>query len=133
MGWIRISDDYYDHAKFAEVGPIGVAVWLAGLAYCNRNLTDGFIPRTAANRLICVDGLGIFTGNFSGEDATVEDGIQELVESGLWIKVPRGYQVHDYLDYQPSGDEVRAKRERNAFRQAQFRRRKHEQGEARDA
>jgi hypothetical protein len=133
MGWIRISDDNYDHAKFAEVGPIGVAVWLAGLAYCNRNLTDGFIPRTAANRLICVDGLGIFTGNFSGEDATVEDGIQELVESGLWIKVPRGYRVHDYLDYQPSGDEVRAKRERNAFRQAQFRRRKHEQGEARDA
>jgi hypothetical protein len=123
MGWIRISDDYYDHAKFAEVGPLGIAVWLAGLAYCNRNLTDGFIPRATANRLIFIDGLGIYTSNFSGEDATVEDGIKELVASGLWVEVPGGYQVHDYLDYQPSADEIKAKRERNAFRQAQFRRR----------
>jgi hypothetical protein len=42
--------------------------------------------------------------------------------------------VHDYIHYQQSGDEVRANGEGNAFRQAQFRRRKHERGEkAQDA
>ena len=46
MPWVRIDDGYADHPKMAAVGPLGQALWLAGLAYCNRYLTDGFIPRT---------------------------------------------------------------------------------------
>ena len=124
MGWVRVSDDFADHEKFANVGPLGIAVWLAGLAYCNRNLTNGRIPRTAANRLLYIEGLGIFTSNYSGEDAQVSDGIAELVGAGLWAEQGAHFLVHDYLDYQPSRDEVQAQREKNAWRQAEFRKRK---------
>lgn len=125
MGWVRISDDFYDHDRFSEVGALGIAVWLVGLAYCNRNLTNGKIPRVAANRLLFIEGLGIYTGTMSGRDAEVTDGIAELVDAGLWLDEGKFYTVRDYLDYQPSADEVKDQREKNAFRQAQFKRRKH--------
>jgi len=123
MGWVRVSDDFYDHERFSNVGPLGIAVWIVGLAYCNRNLTNGHIPRGAAHRLLHIDGLGIYTGTMSGRDAEVSDGIDELVGAGLWIEDGRDYLVRDYLDYQPSADEMKARREKNAWRQAQFKRR----------
>lgn len=46
MGWIRVSDDFYDNDKFSEVGPLGVALHFAAMGFCNRNLTDGFFKRT---------------------------------------------------------------------------------------
>ena len=124
MGWVRVSDDFYDHERFGEVGPLGIAVWLIGLAYCNRNLTNGKIPRAAAHRLLFIDGLGIYTGTMSGRDAEVTDGIDELVHAGLWIAEAKNYTVRDYLDYQPSADEVKDQREKNAFRQSQFKKRR---------
>jgi len=124
MGWVRISDDFYDHPKFAEVGPLGIAVWLAGLAHCNRNLSNGRIPYPTAQRLLHFEGIGVFTGNYSGEDAEVKHGIAELLEAGLWTDDGKAFWVHDYLDYQPSADEVKAKREANAARQAKHRDRK---------
>lgn len=124
MGWVRISDDFYDHEKFAEVGPLGLAVWIAGLAYCNRNLTDGKIPHRTAQRLLHIDGIGIYTSNHTGRDAQVADGIDELLEAGLWVDEGTKYAVHDYLDYQPSKDDVTRQRQKNAYRQAQFKKRK---------
>jgi hypothetical protein len=124
MGWVRVSDDFYDHERFADVGPLGMSVWLVGLAYCNRNLTDGRIPRAAAYRLLHFGGIGILEGNYGGHDASIQDGIAELVEAGLWIEDRRGYNVRDYLDYQPSRDQVEEKRKHNAFRQSQFKARK---------
>lgn len=45
MAWVRLSDDFYDHPKFDKAGALGVALFVSGLAWANRNLTDGFIPR----------------------------------------------------------------------------------------
>lgn len=47
-------------------------------------------------------------GQDGGEviDATV----QELVDAGLWRRVSGGYQIHDYLVYNPSREEVHRKR-----------------------
>lgn len=135
MGWIRISDDFNDHEKFADIGPLGIASWVLGLAHCNRNLTDGYIAQSAARRLMVVEGIGIYTGTMSGRDADITDGVDECTSSGLWHEAghdcpecpdpgPRRYYVHDYLTYQPSRQEVEEKRAQNAFRQAEFRRRK---------
>lgn len=114
MGWVRIDDAFNDHPKFALAGPLGLAQWVAGLAYCNRNLTDGFIPRAVAKRLIDWDGVGwrMWHGDVggAGEDA---DGLAvsgHLVDAGLWDECDGGYVVHDYHEYQPRADEVRAKR-----------------------
>ena len=97
MGWVRVSDDFYDHERFGEVGPLGIAVWLIGLAYCNRNLTNGKIPRASANRLLYIDGIGIYTGTMSGRDAEVTDGIDELVAGTTDIERGRAIE-QDRLD-----------------------------------
>src|SRR3990170_7480618 len=113
MPWIRVDDHYDEHPKFARAGPLGMAMWLAGLAYCNRNLTDGFIPWTIARTLMSWDYLDatgpthiyVDSGNVTCEYVT---GL--LLDVGLWDEVDGGYRVHDYVDFQPTKAQVRAER-----------------------
>lgn len=120
MAWIQIDDHYDEHPKHAAAGPLGQALWLAGLAYCNRNLTDGFIPWSTARRLLSWEYLGPDDGNergrkvyhigascgMHGEDVTCELVINILLDVELWEEVDGGYQVHDYKDWQKSKDEI---------------------------
>lgn len=125
LAWIRVDDHFDEHPKFAKAGPLGMAMWLAGLAYCNRNLTDGFIPWSTAMALLSWSWLGEdvpergrvvytvgITSGMSGDDATCKAVAELLVDSGLWEEADGGYLVHDYADYQPSKEEVMAERDR---------------------
>lgn len=127
MGWVRISDDFYDHHKLYGVTVLGDALWIRGLAFCNRNLTNGFIPKRAVKGLIDLTGLSVSLGENVGRDALPDDAVTELVDAGLWHEpghdcescdeVPRGqFLVHDYLEYQPSREKVLAERERDRGR-----------------
>jgi hypothetical protein len=120
MPWIRIDDHYDEHPKLASVGPLGWAMWLAGLAYCNRNLTDGFIPWAIAGTLVSWDYLDatgpsrIYVG---GRDTVSEEGavsseyvIMLLVEARVWDQVTGGYRVHDFDHYQPTKAVIMAER-----------------------
>ena len=125
MPWIKVDDHFDEHPKMARVGPLGWALWLAGLAYCNRNLTDGFIPYITARRLVSWDFLmprngsdiesvwtvGINTG-MHGEDVDSELVIGMLMDAGLWEECTGGYRVHDYMQYQPSKADVVAERQK---------------------
>lgn len=133
MPWIRLDDHFDQHPKIVSVGPVGMAMWVAGLAYCNRNLTDGFIPWSAAQTLIPMTWLSpsadpnsekweierlATTGQFQETDdyvtafcLTTAEVIRLLVEAGLWHVEPRGYRVHDYEDFQPSRASIEAERE----------------------
>lgn len=148
MAWIRIDDAFDDHPKMMEVGPLGWSLWLAGLAYCNRNLTDGFIPWSAARKLVSWEFLGppvdarvdaskdagvdqgverhIYSisvvSGMAGEDVTNEFVIDLLLCSGLWDQVDGGYQVHDYAQYQPLKAEIEHKRRLKTERQRRWRR-----------
>jgi hypothetical protein len=131
MSWIRIDDHFDEHPKLARVGPLGWALWIAGLAYCNRNLTDGFIPFNKAHAMMGLDTYGsegrvwtaCVTSGMSGDDVTCKGIAGWLVEAGLWEIGPGGYQVHDYLAYQPSKKQVLAERAATARRQERFRER----------
>ncbi|WP_435173263.1 hypothetical protein [Actinacidiphila sp. bgisy145] len=136
MAWVRISDDFYDHPKFDAAGSLGIALWVAGLAWCNRNLTDGVIPHRAARRLLdfedaaeavhAADDRNGVTNAPHNNDVTAsvaKFAADRLVKAGLWIEEETGYRVHDYLDYQKSADQIGASRTKNAARQAAFRER----------
>jgi hypothetical protein len=125
MPWVRIDDHFDEHPKLAAVGPIGWGVWLAGLAYCNRNLTDGFIPYSVAEgiggswkvRVPVPDEPGVEQiwsidrgSGMHGETMDTQWVIDLLVSGGLWEEVVGGYRVHDYEDYQPTKAEVLAER-----------------------
>ena len=42
--------------------------------------------------------------------------VRRLVEVGLWEETPDGYEVHDYLDYQPTAVDAKAAKDRERER-----------------
>lgn len=114
MAWVRIDDHIDEHPKLAAAGPLGLALFVAGLAYSNRNLTDGFIPQAVAHRLLLWEdpnGRISVTNGVQVNDVDSELVAETLVDVGLWKRVKGGYRVHDYHEFQPTKERVMAERE----------------------
>lgn len=112
MAWVRVDDSFADHPKVIEAGPMASWLYVCGLTYCARLLTDGFIPDGQVRKLADLDGAKQLA--------------EKLVEVGLWERADDGYRVHDYLEYNPTADKVRADR-----KAAQERMQRHRSGEVR--
>lgn len=101
MTWARLDDAFRDHPKFLGLSLSAVGLWACGLAYCSRYLTDGFIPKLAVDRLAPGD-----------KPRAIRSAIDELLNAGAWeIGRDGGYQVHDFLDWNPSKERVLAARD----------------------
>lgn len=108
--YVKVHDGLPDHPKVIEAG--GEAGWLyiCGLAYSSRQLTDGVLLKRLVPRLT--------------DSSKSEASASALVRVGLWHEGehdcpscpatgPDSYIIHDYLDHQRSASEVadlRAKR-----------------------
>jgi hypothetical protein len=107
MTWVKLDDHFPEHPKVLKAGPMAAWLYVSGLTYASRYLTDGFIPSDALPVLL--------------PQASPKALAQKLVEVGLWLLVDGGWQIHDYHEYQPSGEQVRQHRASNAARQARHR------------
>jgi hypothetical protein len=96
MSWVKLDDQFTDHPKIAKAGPMAAWLFVCGLAYCGRFLTDGLIPREQVRRLADID------------DPMAQ--AAKLVSVGLWHETSGGFQVNDYLEYNPAAEKVRAER-----------------------
>lgn len=96
MTWFKVDDTFSMHTKVVLAGNAAIGLWVRCGAWSAQHLKDGVIPVEIATML----------------GRKVE--IDALVKVGMFVKVGGGYRMHDYLDYQPSGDEVRAMREKRA-------------------
>lgn len=105
--WVKLDDTFTDHPKVMEVGPLCGWLYVCGLTYCARYLTDGFIRDSQVKKLADV------------KNAT--NLAKRLVSVGLWDKVNGGYRIHDYSDYNPPAETVKNKRKNEAKRLANFR------------
>lgn len=103
MTWFHIDDRMPDHPKTIAAGNAAIGLWTRCGGYASKHSTDGFIPREIA-------------ANFGSVSQA-----KRLVDVGLWITVPGGYQMKDFLDYNPSSDQVKAKRKATAKRVAEHR------------
>lgn len=123
MAWVRIDDHFDEHEKLAQVGPLGIALWVAGLAYCNRNLTDGAIPWSVARKLLSWEYLDVpndegyrsrnrisVVSGRRGNDVNSEMVIDLLVYAGLWEDKGDEYLIHDYAEYQNTKEDIAALR-----------------------
>ncbi len=91
MTWVKLDDNATNHTKVLAAGVTAFAIWNAGLGYCNREHTDGFIPAHMVPTL------------FQSDDITKvgrRRAVERLVRVGLWESVEGGFQVHDYAEYQ---------------------------------
>lgn len=102
MTWIRLDDQIAHHPKLIAAGPVAAWLWVCGNGYCNKYLTDGFIPTSQLRN------LGGVTNPAKWAD--------KLVEVGLWDAVQGGYRVHDYHDYNPTKAQVEDKRKKDRDR-----------------
>jgi hypothetical protein len=114
MSWAKLDDAMLDNHKVAAVGGAGFALHIAGILYCARNLTDGFIP--AGKVATLVD-----SADFRPSVAAL---LARLVTNNLWHRNEErnGYDVHDYLTYNPTKEKVLADRESARNRQGRHRR-----------
>jgi hypothetical protein len=122
MTWVKLDDQFPDNPKIVKVGPLGGWLQVCGLAYCNRHLTDGFIPTDVAHRLTSFVGVDLLSETGLYEHAPTCEHIAALLcAEKIWKKVTGGYRIHDYGEYQPSRADVLAEREKTRKRVEKFR------------
>lgn len=111
MVWFKVDDSFPTHRKVLAIprGPrrlAAIGAWTLVGAWVAGNSNDGHVPE---------DVLSDF--------AVTPKVATDLVTAGLWRRVPDGYEVHDFLDYNPSKEKVDADRAAAAERQRRGRER----------
>jgi hypothetical protein len=110
MPWVKLDDRFPSHRKVALLSDRAFRLHVSAICWCAENLTDG---RIGDRELALV-------AKIRGVKATA----QQLADAGVWDRTDDGWEIHDYLDYNPSREQVIAERKKNAERQEKFRQRK---------
>lgn len=105
MSWAKLDDGFFDHPKVLVAGEDAANLYVRGLVWCCKHLTDGAIPREALRTL---------TGR---RDAAAL--AAKLVASGLWEAREGGWAVHDFHDHNPTAAEVKARRSELSAKRAE--------------
>lgn len=109
MTWFKVDDALPTHRKILTI-PRGarrlaaVGAWTLAGAWSSGALKDGHIPDSVLEEL-----------------AIPPRAVEDLVAAGLWHRNGTGYVMHDYLDWNPSAEKVRAERAAAAERQRKAR------------
>jgi hypothetical protein len=112
MTWLRLEDNFAHHPKIMALSDRAFRLHLSALCHCAEFSTDGYVDKGIERAI---------RGRLAGDSRARTRHLNELVAGGLWAPVNGGYLIHDYLDYNPSAAEVKAKREQAAERQRRFR------------
>lgn len=91
--WFRLDVDLFDNPKIHraahDAGDQAVLLWMRGIAYATRHLTDGWIPLPLPKQW-----------------GYTPKHIQPLERHGLWIPLEitddGGWLINDYAQYQPT-------------------------------
>lgn len=108
LAWVKLSTEFpRNHKTLALLdmkdGHRAGFVYLSSLCYAGEQGTDGFIPRP-----------GLLYAHGRPQDA------DKLVDVGLWVPTPGGFQIHDWADHQQTNAET-AERTRKAKLAAEIR------------
>jgi hypothetical protein len=92
MTWGKVDDNLAFHPKVIAAGNEAMGLWVRSLSWSSQQLTDGIIPDAIISAL-------------HGEASA-----HILVAAGLWHEVDGGYEFNDWVDYQPTREQVLAER-----------------------
>lgn len=105
MPWVILDDAFPDDPRVLRAGYEALGVVVACVAYCNRALSDGFMPTEAVRRL--------------GIRPPV---LKACLGQGLLVAAPDGYELgEDIASWQPTRERVTKERALKAERQARWR------------
>lgn len=97
MSWLRLDDDFYDHEKLGDLDPAAGWLWVRALGWSAKHLRDGFVPAHVVVQ-------------FAGGIESAQHLAALLVKARLWDVASGGWSAHDFTEYNPSAEQVRAKR-----------------------
>jgi hypothetical protein len=92
MSWACLDDQMTFNPKIVRAGNEVVGAWARMIAYSAAHLTDGVVPTSVADMIASKQLL------------------QQMLQQGFVDVHADGYQVHDYLDFNPSAQEVKEKK-----------------------
>ncbi|MFJ1695727.1 hypothetical protein ACIOHC_11335 [Streptomyces sp. NPDC088252] len=116
MPWVRLDDRFPTHRKVALLSDRAFRLYVSALCWASENLTEGRI----------LDRELTLVARIRGPKTVAA----ELESAGLWDRTEDGWEIHDYLEYNPDRARVKADRAANASRQKAFRDRKKAEREA---
>jgi hypothetical protein len=96
--WVKLDDRFPSHPKIVGLSDRAFRALITGFCHCGEHLTDGYISKPVAS-------------------AYATPKVQrELTTAGLWVERAGGggFDVHGFLDYNPTRVEVEEKREARA-------------------
>lgn len=99
MPFGRLHEEAAGDSKLLALSDAAWRMWGMGLIYCQKNLTDGFIPAGA----IFVWGIRAKQPHRTAEELCTP---QVSGKAALWEHAADGYQVHDYLQWNDSKDDI---------------------------
>lgn len=111
MPWGRFDDEYPHNRKIRKLSHEAFRLDVSGILWANKYGTDGFIADDDLP-LVCT------------EVRRAERCAEELANRGRWERVHGGWYIHDFLDYNPSAEQVAADREARTNRQQRWRERR---------
>lgn len=109
MTWSRFDDCAATHPKARLAGNEAWSLWQAAIQYCNRYLTDGVVPLAALAVDCLPEPISMAKAKKLADrlvGAKVRDDGHGLFEA----LGPNKFAVHDFLDWNPSKEQVEAKR-----------------------
>jgi hypothetical protein len=110
LTWLKIDDGFAEHAKIADLCDRSFRLHVVSMCYSARNLTDGRISVRALKVITAIIGA-----------SRVNRNLDELLAAGLWRETEDGWEIRDFLEYNPSAEKVKGDRARNAERQKKHR------------
>jgi hypothetical protein len=102
--WFKVDDQLAFHPKAIAAGNAALGLWVRAGSWCAAHVTQGALPTHMVRTL-----------GAQRRDA------EKLVSVGLWTRTEDGYEFKDWADYQPTKEQVEAKREADRLRQSRRR------------
>ncbi|HEY9371510.1 hypothetical protein [Streptomyces sp.] len=101
MPFANFDDDFAEHPKNYALSDAAYRLHSSAILHCNKHLTDGLISATKVRTLV---------------PRFRRSALDELVNAGHWYfhESINAYEVHDFLDWNRSRDQVLAARERKS-------------------
>lgn len=104
MAWAKLDDQFVEHHRISRLSDKAFRLHVAGICHAARKLTDGHISTIDARVLRALT-------------RTSTRHVEELLDAGVWTaNGGDGWEIRDYLDYNPSAEEVKERRKAEAER-----------------
>lgn len=113
MSWQKFSDRARESRKVRQSSPAAITLWFACGNWCSEHTTDGFLSKDE-----------IFEAWRPMYPFDHKVAAAECVDRGLLRDHGTHYEVHDYLEFNPSKEQLETKKAADTRRAAAYRSRK---------